>query len=184
MLNSARLDARTAQTYRTTLAFGSKERTQHTTQQPHQHDICFQAADQTTPTYRTTHPPTDQAIHPPNSPPTMLQQYSSKRMRYFVLELRQSRPVMQRREQNTAVVPKTITAPPSTGRKAPTLARNDRHPPTHITNQPPAIRPTHPTTKHSNQYVLQQYHHGDWSVLDFLSRKHNQSWVRCTSSGV
>ena len=46
------------------------------------------------PTHRRTPPPTDQAIHPPTDPPTMPQQYSSKRMRWFVLELRQSSSVI------------------------------------------------------------------------------------------
>ena len=156
-MNSAQLDSRTEQTYRTASAFGSKERKQHTTQQPHQHDIRFQVADKTPPMPRTTQPPTDQAINPPTNPPTMLQQYSSKWTRCFVLEFRQSRPVIQRREQNTAAVPKTITAPSPTGTKALNHARNDRHPPT----QPTARQPTNPSYHQTFQPIcaidVQQY---------------------------
>ena len=145
LLDSVQLDSGTAQTYRTS-AFGSKKRKQHATQQPHRHDMRFQVADKTPPTYRTTHPATDRATHPPTNLPTMLQQYSSKRMRCFVLEPRQSRLVIQRRVlertkyffQNTAVVPNTVTAPFPTCTKAPTHARNNRHPPT----QPTARQPT------------------------------------------
>ena len=180
MLISAQHDFRTGQTYRTTSAFGSNERKQHTTQQPHQHDIRFQAADKTSPMYRTTHPPTDQAIHPRTNPPTMLSQYSSKRMHCFMLELRQSRPVIQRREQNTAVAPKTTTAPPPTGTKALTHARNDRHPPTQPTARQPTNPSYHQTLQPTCATAVQQYssayqqvrtpaNRGDWSVLDFLS---------------
>ena len=80
LLNSAQLDFRTAQTYRTS-AFGSNERKQHVTQQPHRQDIRFQVADKTPLTYRTTHPPTDQTMHLPTAPPTMLQQQQQQQQK-------------------------------------------------------------------------------------------------------
>ena len=57
-----------------------KEAKHNTTTAPTRHPLPSRRRN-TTHTYRTTHPPTDQATHPPTIPPTMLQQYDNKRMR-------------------------------------------------------------------------------------------------------
>ena len=90
----------------------------------------------TPPTNRTTHPPTDQEMHPPTNPLTMLQHYSAQQTDalFRTRTSPESRPVIQRGEQNTAVVPKTVTAASSpTGTKALTHARNDCHLPAKLT---------------------------------------------------
>ena len=99
----------------------------------------------TRPTHPPTYSPTHRLSHPSTNQPThhVLQQYSStyssKQMRWLMLELRQRRPV-QRRKQNT--VPKKKTGPPPIGTKALTHVRNDPHPPTHPPTQPPNHPPT------------------------------------------
>ena len=192
LLNSAQLDFRTAQTYRTS-AFGSNERKQHATQQPHRQDIRFQVADKTPLTYRTTHPPTDQTMHLPTDPPTMLQQYSSKGMRCFVLEPRQSRPVIQRREQNTKYCCCTKDSNSYIPRRPEsTHPRTKRPPTTHQTNRPPTDQPILPTNTPTNMCDSSTAVRTSWyehqqteAIGPYMSiMLKTQSWVRCTSSGV
>ena len=108
--------------------------------------------------YRTTHPPTDQAIHhQPTHPPC----YSSAAANGCVVSHSNfARAGRLHREQNSAVVPKTITtAPPPTGTKALTHARNDRHPRAQRT-QPTARQPINPSyrqTLEPTTAALQQY---------------------------
>ena len=69
-------------------------------------------------------------------------------MRWFVLEVRQSRPVWRRTKYSHK---RKIPGPPPTGTKAPTQVRNN------LPNNPPTHRPTHPSSKLFNhRHVLQQ----------------------------
>ena len=104
-----------------------------------------------TPTYRPSHPPTNQ--------------YNSKRMHCFVLELRQSRPVIWRRQQNTAVVPKAITTPPPTGTNALTHARNDHHPPTQPTDRQPTNPSYHQTLQPICATAVQQQYSSNCTTV-------------------
>ena len=108
-LHAEFIDSRTAQTYRTTyisVRRQGKEATYSTTTAPTRHPRPCRRQNATHILHDT--PPTDQATHPP-TPPTMLKPYSSKRMRCSVLELCQSRRVIQRRKRNTTAIFLTTT---------------------------------------------------------------------------
>ena len=196
MLNSAKLDSRTAQTHRTTSdsAFGSKERKQHTTQQPHQHDMRFQLADKLHPrSARHTRPQTKPSTHQPTNTPC----YSSTAANGCVGSYSNFATAgrLYSGENNILLLyQRKITAPPPTGTNTLTHARNDRHPPT----QPTARQLTNPSyhlalqpkgatavQQHSSTYQLvrtptQTEAFGPYSIFFLKTR----SWARCTSSGV